>query len=101
MARKLKPIHPGEILFHEFMEPLELSQRALARSLGVPVTRISKIIAGQRGVTADTALRLGRYFGTSAEMWMNMQAGYDLRSARYESEKAINREVKPINRGAA
>lgn len=101
MARKLKPIHPGDVLFHEFMEPLGLSQRALSRALGVPVTRISKIVAGERGVTADTALRLGRYFKTSAEMWVNMQAGYDLRTARHESERAINREVKPMSQDAA
>ena len=101
MARKLEPIHPGEIIFREFMEPLELSQRALARALGVPVTRISKIVAGERGITADTALRLGRYFKTSAEMWVNMQAGYDLRVARRENEKAIMKEVKPITKGAA
>ena len=101
MAKKMKPIHPGEVLCHEFMEPLELSQRGLARALGVPVTRISKIIAAERGITADTALRLGRYFGTSAEMWLNMQSGYDLRRARYDSEKAINKQVKPMKQDAA
>ncbi len=76
------PITPGEVLRLEFMEPMGLSSHALARALGVPTNRITAILHGTRGITADTALRLGRHFGTSAEMWMNLQTAYDLETAR-------------------
>jgi len=78
MATKLAPIHPGEILLAEFLEPLALSQYRLAHDLSVPPRRINEIVHGKRGITADTALRLGRYFGTSAQFWLNMQTRYDL-----------------------
>jgi addiction module HigA family antidote len=78
MATKLAPIHPGEILMAEFLEPLALSQYRLAHDLSVPPRRINEIVHGKRGITADTALRLGRYFGTSAQFWLNLQTRYDL-----------------------
>lgn len=90
MATKLlDPIHPGEILAEEFLKPSGLSANALAKSLGVPVTRVSEIIRGRRGVSADTALRLARYFGTSAELWLGLQAEYDLEVARREVGEEI------------
>lgn len=83
MAIRIKP-HPGEILDEEYMTPLGISARELASALGVPANRISEILRGRRGVTADTAARLGRYFGTSAEMWLNMQQAHDLSKVRAE-----------------
>ena len=93
---KLAPIHPGEILREEFMTPHGLSQNALARALGVPPRRINEIVLEKRGITADTALRLARYFGTSAEMWTGLQADYDLRMARHEKARVIERDVEPL-----
>lgn len=75
---KLKPIHPGEILQEEFLSSLGVSQYRLANDIGVPPRRINEIVLGKRGITADTALRLGRYFGTAPQFWMNLQARYDL-----------------------
>ena len=95
-TNKLPPIHPGEILREEFMKPRDLSQNALARALNVPPRRINEIVMEKRGITADTALRLARYFGTSAEMWTGLQADYDLRLARQEKEKQITRDVEPL-----
>lgn len=95
-ANKLPPIHPGEILREEFMNPRGLSQNALARGLNVPPRRINEIVLGKRGITADTALRLARFFGTSAEMWTGLQADYDLRRVRHEKAQAIEREVEPL-----
>lgn len=74
----LKPVHPGEILLEDFMKPLKLSQNRLAREIGVPPRRINEIIHGKRAVTADTAMRLSRFFGTSAQVWINLQAEYEL-----------------------
>jgi len=79
---KLKPVHPGEILQEEFLGSLEVSQYRLAKDIGVPARRINEIVLGKRGITADTALRLGRYFGTSPQFWMNLQARYDLEMQR-------------------
>src|SRR6266581_9376536 len=93
---KLPPIHPGEILREEFMKPHGLSQNGLARLLGVPPRRINEIVLEKRSITADTALRLARYFGTSAEMWTGLQADYDLRLARYKRARTIEREVEPL-----
>src|SRR5438270_118927 len=93
---KLPPIHPGEILREEFMKPRGLSQNALARGLNVPPRRINEIVLEKRGITADTALRLARYFGTSAEMWAGLQADYDLRLVRYAKATTIEREVEPL-----
>ena len=96
VMKKLAPIHPGEILREEFMQPRGLSQNALARALNVPPRRINEIVLEKRGITADTALRLARYFGTSAEMWAGLQADYDLRLVRYEKARTIEREVEPL-----
>ena len=78
--------HPGEILAHEYLEPLGMSARALATSLGVPSNRLTEIMAGRRGVTADTALRLGRYFGTDPRFWLNLQVAHDLSKAEAETD---------------
>lgn len=78
MPKKLSPIHPGEILLEEFIEPLGITQHRLAVAIGVPPRRINEIVHGKRRISADTALRLGRYFGTSAQFWINLQSHYDL-----------------------
>lgn len=82
VAKLLDPIPPGEILYEEFMKPLGVSINALAREVAVPPNRISEIVSGKRAITADTALRLGKYFGVSPEIWMGLQAEYDLRVAK-------------------
>jgi len=87
--------HPGEVLSEEFLDPLGMSVNALAMALRVPATRIGAIVKGERSVTADTALRLARFFGTSPELWMNLQAMHDLTKARRESGRAIARDVRP------
>jgi addiction module HigA family antidote len=95
MARKhQEPISPGEILFEEFMQPLGISINALARDLSVPPNRISEIVNGKRAITADTALRLARRFGTSAELWLNLQTDYALRTARRISGAEIEAQVR-------
>ncbi len=94
-TKKIAPIHPGEILFHDFMEPLGLTQFALAKAIGVTPIRISQIVRGQRAVTADTALRLSRYFGTRAAWWMDLQTHFDLETAADQIEDRIVRTVKP------
>ena len=81
-AKLLDPIPPGEILYEEFMQPLNMSINALAREIAVPPNRISEIVSGKRSITADTALRLGKYFGVSAELWLSLQVDYDLRVAK-------------------
>ncbi len=93
--KRLRPIHPGEILREDFMLPLKLSMNRLALDLRVPVTRIAEILHGRRGVSPDTALRLARYFNTSARFWLNLQAAYDLEVAEDELAHAIRREVRP------
>ena len=93
---RLPPIHPGEILREEFLSPLGMAANELALALRVPATRINDIVNEKRGITADTALRLARYFGTTAEMWAGLQADYDLRLARYQKEKEIERDVEPL-----
>lgn len=90
----LEPIPPGEILREEFLLPRGLSAHALAQALRVPATRISEILHAKRGISADTALRLARYFGTSAEMWLGIQAEYEMRVARRATGAAIEREVE-------
>jgi antitoxin HigA-1 len=87
--------HPGEVLSEEFLKPLGLSVNALALALRVPATRIGAIVKGERSVTADTALRLSRFFGTSAEFWINLQAMHDLTKTRMQSGSAIERDVQP------
>ncbi len=87
--------HPGEVLAEEFLKPLGLSVNALAMALRVPATRIGAIVKGERSVTADTALRLARFLGTSPEFWVNLQAMHDLTKARQENGGAIERDVQP------
>jgi len=89
----LPPIHPGEILLTEFMEPLKLSQNALAKALHVTPRRINEIVNAKRSITADTALRLSKFFGNSAEFWMRLQAQYDLETARDRLGTEINNQV--------
>ena len=93
----LPPIHPGEILRAEFMEPLKLSMNRLALDLCVPVTRIAEIVHERRGITPDTALRLARYFDTSAAFWLNLQSAYDLEVAQDKLSRTIEREVRPAS----
>jgi addiction module HigA family antidote len=94
---KLKNIHPGEILLEEFLIPMGISQNALARAIGVPPRRINEIVLGKRGITADTALRLSRAFGTSEGFWMGLQADYDLE----ETRKLIDDVLKNVEKLAA
>ena len=98
MDDKLSPIHPGEVLLEDFMKPLELSQYRLAHDIGVTPIRISQIVNGQRSITVDTAMRLARYFSTSAEVWLRLQVRYDLEVAEKQLSKKINREVKVSDR---
>lgn len=91
----LPPVHPGEVLREEFLAPLELSVNRVARDLRVPVTRVSEIVHERRSVTADTALRLGRYFGNSPQFWMNLQKSYELEVAERAAGAAIVRDVQP------
>ena len=97
MPKKLPNVHPGEVLAEEFLAPIQLSQNALARALAVPPRRINEIVLGKRAITADTALRLARYFATSAEFWMGLQEGYELREAR----AALGGSLAAIERIAA
>jgi len=96
MAKKLKPVHPGEILREEFMAPLGLSMNKLAMVLRVPVTRIADIVNERRGITADTALRFARYFTNSPSFWMNLQTRYDLEVAEDEIAAKVARDVQPL-----
>jgi len=97
MSRKraeLEPIHPGEVLFEDFMTPLNISINRLARDIDVPPGRISAIVNRKRAITADTALRLGKYFGLSPELWIGLQADYDLRVARRSTWPAVEARVR-------
>jgi addiction module HigA family antidote len=96
MDEILSPIHPGEVLLEDFMKPLGLSQYRLAKDIGVTPIRISQIVNGQRAITVDTALRLGRYFGTSAAVWLRLQMRYDLEVAENKLQEKIDREVKVL-----
>ena len=96
MAEKqLQPIHPGEVLLEEFLKPMELSQNRLALEMGVPPRRINEIILGKRRITADTALRLGRYFGMSPQFWLGLQMDYDLDVAEDKLRGRLKKEVRP------
>ena len=99
--RHMTPIHPGEILRSEFMEPMGITQYRLAKDLSVQPLRISEIVRGKRGITADTALRLGRYFGLSATYWMNLQALYEIEIAEDRLEDRLEKEVTPRDDVAA
>src|SRR5947209_7474454 len=100
-SRKLAPVHPGEILLEEFLRPMGISQYRLAKDTSVPPRRINEIVRGQRAITADTALRLARYFGTSERFWLNLQTHYDLEvekerlGTRLEREVTVRRETSP------
>jgi addiction module HigA family antidote len=94
--KRLPPIHPGQILREDFMKPQGISMNRLALDLRVPVTRIAEIVHERRGITPDTALRLGRYFNTSARFWMNAQSSYDLEVAQDELQRTIERDVRPV-----
>ena len=91
----MRPIHPGEILLEDVIKPLGMTAHGFARALRVPATRMSEIVHGRRAVTADTALRLSRYLGTTAQFWLNLQTAYDLKTAAAESGPAIARDVRP------
>jgi antitoxin HigA-1 len=95
MMADFPPAHPGEVLREDFLRPLAMSQYALARALGVPEIRISEIVNGKRAITPDTALRLARYFGTSPEFWLGMQASYDLEVTRERIGAEIDATVRP------
>lgn len=97
MDETLSPIHPGEVLLEDFMKPLGLSQYRLAHDIGVTPIRISQIVNGQRAITVDTAMRLARYFGTSAAVWLRLQVRYDLEVAEKTMSDRINREVKVLH----
>jgi addiction module HigA family antidote len=99
-GKKLAPVHPGEVLLKEFIEPMKLTRYKVAKGTGVPQRRIDEICAGNRAMTADTALRLGRFFGVEAQFWMNLQARYDLEVAERELRKRIEREVIPLKQAA-
>ena len=98
MAKRMPPMHPGEILLEEFLVPLGLSQYRVAKEAGVPPRRINEIVHGKRSVTADTALRLARLFGTSAEFWLNLQAHFDLERARDRAGSQIEADIVPMTR---
>lgn len=96
--RKLSPIHPGEVLEHEFLTPLGVSQYRLAKDTSVPPRRINEIVKGLRSISADTALRLARYFGTSEQFWLNLQTHFDLEVERDRLKNRLQREVKILER---
>jgi addiction module HigA family antidote len=99
-AKKLPPIHPGEILLEEFLKPLGMSMNRLAEELHVPANRITQIVEGRRAITGETALRLARYFRTSPEFWLGMQKDYDLQVARDKFEAEVEHQVRPRNQAA-
>jgi addiction module HigA family antidote len=95
MVRMLPPVHPGEVLVEEYLEPLGLSQYALAKATGIPVARINRIALGKRAITAETALRLARYFGTSVGFWVNLQSQYEVAVATRKFGAKVERDVRP------
>jgi addiction module HigA family antidote len=100
MPNSLPPIHPGETLREDVLDPLNMSVNQLAKALAVDTARLNEIVRGRRGITADTALRLARYLGTSAEFWLGLQLDYELRLARQSKLKQIEREVQPKTNAA-
>jgi antitoxin HigA-1 len=98
MEDRLPPVHPGEVLIEDFMKPLGLSQYRVAKDMGVPALRISQIVNGKRAITADTAMRLARYFGTSPDVWLRLQARYDLEVAELAYGDQISQEVVVLER---
>lgn len=99
--REISPVHPGEILLEEFLKPAEITMNQLALALRVPANRINQIVEGDRGVSVDTAFRLGRYFGTGPQFWMNLQTRYNVEHAKDALEEQIEREVQPREHPAA
>jgi addiction module HigA family antidote len=99
-AQLISPVHPGEVLQEEFLIPLEISQYRLAKDIGVPPRRINEIVKGTRAVTADTALRLARYFSTSEHFWLNLQSRFDLETARDRLGPRLQREVRVLSQTA-
>ena len=97
-SKKLAPIHPGEVLLEEFLKPLEISQYRLAKGLSVPPRRINEIVHGQRGISADTALRLARFFGTTERFWLNLQARFDLETEKDRLGNRLMTEVQVLRR---
>ena len=97
MARKIKPIHPGEILLEEFLEPMEISQYRLAKDISVPARRINEIVHGKRSISADTALRLSRYFGMTEEFWLNLQSRFDLEVEKDRLGTRLDTEVSTLH----
>jgi addiction module HigA family antidote len=101
MSKKLKPVHPGEMLREEYMKPYGLSMNKLAMDLRVPTTRIAEIVGERRGITPDTALRLARYFSTSPLFWMNLQVKFDLDVAEDKQQADIKRDIRPLKMAVA
>jgi addiction module HigA family antidote len=99
-GRRLKPVHPGEVLVRDFIEPMGLTRYRVAKSINVPQRRIDEICSGQRAISADTALRLGRLFGVEAQFWMSLQAQYDLEVAERGLRKRLDTEVSPLKTAA-
>lgn len=99
-GRHLKPVHPGEVLLHEFIEPLGLSRYRVAKAIGVPQRRIDEICSGKRAMTADTALRLGLFFSVEAQLWMNLQSRFDLEVAQQELGSGLQEAIVPLRRAA-
>src|SRR5271166_758543 len=91
----MRPVHPGEVLREDFLKPLGMSANALAKALSVPAPRINDVVRERRGISADTAMRLARYFGGDARSWLNLQAAYDLRLAEIKNAKRVEREIAP------
>jgi len=94
MTKKLSPITPGDVLLEEFLKPMNITQSQLSKDINVPANRVSQVIHGKREITADTALRLGRYFGIEPEFWLNLQVRYNMKTARSKVGKKIEKEVK-------
>lgn len=95
-TKRIPPVHPGEVLLEDFLKPLGISQYRLAKEMNVYPRKINEIVHGKRAITADTALRLSRFFGTTAELWMNLQTLYDLEKTRDEIEADIEQEITPM-----
>jgi antitoxin HigA-1 len=96
----MRPVHPGEVLREDYLKPLDMSVNALAKTLGIPTSRLNDVALERRGVSPDTAMRLARYFGGDARSWLNLQVAYDLRVAEIESAKSIERTIEPMRRSA-
>ncbi len=101
MMNKLPNIHPGEVLLEEFLEPLEISAYRLSKDLNIPQTRVSEILKGKRRITADTALRLSKYFGNSAKFWLGLQSDYDIEEEKFNKDEELNEIKKYVDKNVA